>query len=193
MYDRSLEYVHLSMCLEGLDNIMTCPVPGGFSIRRSRAGDEKHWARIETTAGEFGGEAEALKGFEKYYGADKLLLPERMYFITDETGIPAATASAWFNGRDGALHWVAVREDMQGKGLSKPIVSAALLRLRDLGYTRVTLSTQPPSWVAVKVYLEFGFRPVRPAAQKEYNGWVQVFSKLGTDFPEELCTDYRLP
>ena len=60
----------------------------------------------------------------------------------------------------GRLHWVSVDAAHQGRGLSKPLVAMALSSACcELGHREAILTTQTPSWVAIRVYHRFGFRP----------------------------------
>ena len=106
-----------------------------------------------------------------------------MIFLTDG-GKPFATATAWFSDDDpseGRLHWVSVDRAHQGKGLSKPLVSLAMHRMRALGYKTAYLTTQTASWVAIKVYAQFGFRAdVRE--EREIEGWKLVEEKTKLKF-----------
>ena len=101
-------------------------------------------------------------------------------------GEPFATATAWHDhGAQGRLHWVGVDAAHQGMGLSKPLVSLALQRLREVGYRSAMLTTQTASWVAIKVYHRFGFRPLlRKCCEAE--GWKIVSDKTGIDFLQYL-------
>lgn len=83
------------------------------------------------------------------------------------------------------MHWVSVDQAHQGLGLSKAVVSLAMHRLRELGHTSAFLTTQTASWVAIKVYHRFGFRPdVREENQIE--GWRIVSERTGIDFMKDL-------
>lgn len=192
MYDRSIPYVHLSMYAPRLNDIKSFDIPEGCAMRTYMPGDEEHWARIEMTAGEFEDIPGALEGFERYYGADRALLPGRMFFIIDEHGIPAATATAWFSGKDPCLHWVAVREDMQRRGLARPVIAASLKRMAELGGSYAVLGTQPSSWVAIKLYLEFGFLPLYSPDEKVLAGWDITYQKLGKVFDVSKCARFDM-
>lgn len=188
MYDRSLPYVHLEMETPLPAGDVRAELPEGFSIRTYQEGDDRYWAEIETTAGEFECVGDALaRGFDAYYGTDRELLPGRMFFVISPDGIPVATATAWFNGRFGCLHWVAVHADYQRLGISRCVISRALRRLRELSYDHCSLGTQPASWVAIRLYEEFGFRPVLRDSQAVVTGWQQTYAKLGKEWKEELC------
>ena len=68
-----------------------------------------------------------------------------MVFIEDNAGRKVATATAFYdvygNDRSGAgwLHWVAVRREYQGKGLSKPLISYVLRLMPELGYSHAVV------------------------------------------------------
>ena len=187
MFDRTMPDVHLEMRLPRLADVPDTPPPEGFSIRTYRPGEEAAWAAIETAAGEFSDPADALRAFEVHFGADRALLPERMFFAVDREDRPVATASAWFRGETGMLHWVAVHGDCQGQGLARPVISAALRRLESMGYKEVELGTQPPSWLAIRLYLKYGFVPVWKDDAAVIAGWEAVYRKIGKEFARELC------
>ena len=100
-----------------------------------------------------------------------------MYFVVNEAGQKLATASAYWNihvgddGKNGWLHWVAVRKEAQGRGLAKPLITHTLMRLKELGYERAVIPTQTTTWLACRLYLDLGFRPVPENAAKSRTGW----------------------
>ena len=83
-----------------------------------------------------------------------------MFFIVDPYGKKVATATAFFDEKlpGGWLHWVSVSRDAQGKGLSRPLIAHTLHRLQALGYKELFVPTQTTTWVAAKLYLDFGSR-----------------------------------
>ncbi|MDO5322997.1 MAG: GNAT family N-acetyltransferase [Clostridia bacterium] len=180
MWDTSVEKVHLAMELDSLENLPQHPLPQRYGWRFYQPGDEIHWARIETSAGEFSQIEGGLRRFERDF-SDREPLPERMMFLMDG-GVPFATATAWFEP-DGAglLHYVAVDAAHQGQGLSRALTGLGMNRLRELGHRNARLGTQTYSWVAIRVYHEFGFRPVIHGMD-DMRGWRIVSEKTGIDF-----------
>ena len=75
------------------------------------------------------------------------------------------------DGVNGMLHWVAVRREDQGHGLSKPLIAHALQRMQVLGYRRAVVPTQTTTWLACKVYLDLGFQPIPKNAERNRAGW----------------------
>lgn len=180
MWDTSVEMIELTMALDCLDDLPAHPLPEQYGCRTYRPGDELHWARIETSAGEFSKVEAGLRRFEGEF-PDREPLSERMLFLTDN-GVPFATATAWF-APDGAglLHYVAIDAAHQGQGLSRPLTALALKRMHELGHRRARLGTQTYSWVAIRVYREFGFHP-QVCGDTERRGWRIVAEKTGIDF-----------
>lgn len=186
MHDRSIPMISLAMKADTLENMPAFDLPEGYSWRYYQPGDEQIWAQIETSAGEFEAVEGGIAGFHHYY-PETDQLDGRMIFLT-ENGVPFATATAWFGDDDpneGRLHWVSVDEPHQGRGLSWPLVSMTMHRMRKLGHQTAYLTTQTASWVAIRVYHRFGFRPdVRE--EKEIEGWRIVSEKTGIDFMKDI-------
>ena len=109
------------------------------------------------------------------------------------TGEKVATATAFYDIRgidqsaDGWLHWVAVRKEDQGKGLSKPLISHVIQIMKALSQTHCKIPTQTTTWVAVKVYLDLGFRPIEKNLVNSRDGW-RIIKRL-TDHPALAMLD----
>ena len=183
MWDTTVPMISLAMRAASLEDLPVFALPSHCGWRFYQPGDERHWARIETSAGEFDRPEAALEGFSQAFAGGKP--EERMLFLTDG-GEPFATATAWRDhGAQGRLHWVGVDAAHQGMGLSKPLVSLALQRLREVGYRSAMLTTQTASWVSIKVYHRFGFRPLL-RNRCEAEGWKIVSDRTGIDFLQYL-------
>lgn len=155
-----------------LRDIISCPLPAGYSFRFYQPGDASAWLEIEQSAREFLSAEEGQKSWAKYFGGHEEELTGRMLFVLNSSGQPVATATAYHDAMDeraGWLHWVAVRRTEQGKGLSKPLVLRALSLLRELGYPYACVPTQTTTWLAVKVYLDCGFTPLN--IKEGMRGW----------------------
>jgi ribosomal protein S18 acetylase RimI-like enzyme len=71
--------------------------------------------------------------------------------------------SAWysreFRGEDhGRIHWLAVRPAYRRRGLARAALSHAMNRLAEW-HDRCWLDTQAHRLPAIRLYLDFGFRP----------------------------------
>lgn len=168
-----------------LDVLPEYPLPDGYRFVFYRPGDRDSWIAIERSAKEFSARDQGLAAWERYFGGHEELLPGRMVFIENRAGEKVATAAAWFDvihgdpSGAGWVHWVAVRRDCQGRGLSKPLVARVLGLLKGLGCPRAKVPTQTTSWVAVKVYLDLGFRPIPRNAINSRDGWRIVKALTG--------------
>ena len=175
-YDSRIKYYELLLERE-LDNLPAFPLPEGYRFVFFQPGDRDAWIEIEKSAKEFTTYEQGLEAWNKYYGGREDLLPQRMVFVENTAGEKVATATAYIDitGRDqsgsGWLHWVAVRRDFQGRGLSKPLISYVLGVMRALGHTRGKIPTQTTTWLACKVYLDLGFVPLPQNAVNSKDGW----------------------
>ena len=183
-HDPRLPYYDLILSRD-LSGIREYPLPEGYSYACYAPGGSREWIGIEMSAREFGCEEEGRKAWDRFFGGRETLLPERMFFVLNSAGYGVATATAYFDihtgddGENGWLHWVAVRREEQGRGLSKPLITHTLARLADLGYRRAFIHTQTTTWLACRIYLDLGFVPDPANAEKSRRGWEIVKSLTG--------------
>ena len=176
-HDSRIKYYELLLERETLEDIPSYALPKGYQFVFYQSGDRDVWIDIEKSAKEFQSYEQGLKSWDKYYNGKDNELVRRMVFIENEAGKKVATATAYYDiyGRDksgaGWLHWVAIRREYQGKGLAKPLISYVLSIMKDLGYTRAKIPTQTTTWVACKIYLDFGFVPIKENAVNSRDGW----------------------
>jgi len=176
-HDSRIRYYELMLKRERLDDLPKYDLPEGYSFAMYRPGDRDHWITIEHSAKELMGHSHGVDVWARYFGWNETELPERMVFIENEAGEKVATATAYFDiyGRDqsgaGWLHWVAVRREDQGKGLARPLIAYTLRLLRQLGHSRAIIPTQTNTWLACKLYLDFGFQPIPENAARNRDGW----------------------
>ncbi len=167
MVDTSIPYKKIIMKLDSSDNIPRPAVlPENFYFRMYQDGDAAHWARIETSVGEFKKEEDALKYFSEEFLPHAAELKRRCVFICSPEGLPIATGTAWFfcnNSRIfSQLHWIAVSPEYQKKGLGKAAVQKVLAVFREISPDEdVLLRTQTWSHEAVRLYHRLGFRVMR--------------------------------
>ena len=175
-HDSRIKYYEL-LLERDLDNLAQYELPEGYRFAFYQHGDCDAWIAIEKSAKEFENYEQGLAAWNKYYATNEQELGNRMVFIENEKGKKVATATAYYDitGRDqsgaGWLHWVAVQREYQGKRLSKPLIAHVLNIMRALGYTHAKIPTQTTTWLACKVYLDFGFRPLPQNAVNSKEGW----------------------
>lgn len=175
-HDDRIKYYEL-LLERDLDLLPRFSLPEGYKFVFYKQGDRDIWIDIERSAKEFINYAQGLDAWNRYYANNEKALSDRMVFIENVNGEKVATATAYYDitdndkSGDGWLHWVAVRREYQGKGLSKPLISYVLEVMRGLGYTHAKIPTQTTTWLACKIYLDFGFVPLPSNAINSRNGW----------------------
>jgi GNAT superfamily N-acetyltransferase len=155
-----VEDEELWMLRENLDDLPSHPLPPGYAIRWHQPGDELIWAELQAPFYEPG--AITPETFYRWFGTDAGAHARRIAFLVDASGQAVATSAAWshdgFRGPEwGRVHWVAVAEGYQGRGLGKALLSATLRRLVELGHTKAYLTTSRDRPKAVGLYRYFGF------------------------------------
>lgn len=174
--DKRIKYYEL-LLERNLDNITYYPLPDEYHFEFYRDGDRDGWIEIEKSVKEFSSYEEGLSAWNRYYSGREIELLDRMVFVVNDSGEKVATATAFYdiNGTDkdnsAWLHWVAVKRQYQGAGLSKPLITYVLKIMKSLGYTQVKIPTQTNTWLAVKIYLDLGFTPIPENAVDSYDGW----------------------
>jgi len=156
------EDIQITMARDDIDNVPVIDLPDGYAFRNFQDGDEVAWTAIQRASDPFNVIDDGL--FEREYGSAIDALPDRMWFVTTEEDEAIGTISSWWeHGPDqpddrGRIHWVAVRPDHQRRGISKPMMTKALTEMASY-HTSAMLGTSSGRPWAVKVYLDFGFRP----------------------------------
>ena len=191
-HDFRIRYYELLLEAD-IGDIPERPLPAGYSYAFYQDGDRDAWIDIEKSAREFSTVEEGERAWGRYYAGREEELKSRMVFVVNAAGEKVATATAFYDitGRDtsgsGWLHWVAVRREEQGKGLSKPLITHVLSIMRKMGQTHAKIPTQTTTWVACKVYLDLGFRPIPQNLINSRDGW-RIIRRL-TEHPALVTLD----
>ena len=160
----SLDYedVQIFMMRPDFENVHDCDLPPGYRFRPFQPGDDAIWTEIQRAAEPFNEIDDDL--FERQYGSARDDLPSRMWFVRTGADKDIATISAWWehgahvpNDR-GRIHWVAVHPLHQRRGITKPMMTLAMQRMAQSHPSAMLDTSSGRPW-AVKVYLDFGFRP----------------------------------
>ena len=188
-YDNHDERIcHYELLLESdITEVPQYELPKGYRFVSYTDNDRDAWIDIEISAKEFVNYKQGLEAWNRYYAAKLDELPGRMFFIETDEGEKIATATAFYDihGRDtsnGWLHWMAVKREYQGNGLSKPLITYVLRAMNKLGYVSAKIPTQTNTWLACKVYMDLGFIPVKKNLKHSYEGWkiIKALTKHGT-------------
>lgn len=177
-----MQKIRVKMVRNNLLQIPKYELPESYKIRLFQTGDEHNWARIETSVGEFVNEKAGREHFNQEFGKQLDDMEKRCLFIENPEGEAIATTTAWHSDLSGSreligrIHWVAVMPAYQGKGLAKPLLSAALEVLANY-HTSAYLRTQTTSYQAVNMYVNYGFKPYHYQASCE-KAWEILSGKL---------------
>lgn len=177
MINRNLKYVDAYMIYEDLSKIPDYKLPEGFSFRGFKNGDQKHWVDIEVSSGDIVDEQTGFEKFDDYYGKYLKDLEDRFVFVVDSDGTPVATVCGWYMQKPindvitGDLHWLAVKKEYQGLGLSKPLIVESMKIMYKYGHKGAFCHSQTHTWLACKIYLSLGWKKYRPKNQsiEEFN------------------------
>ncbi|MYG08959.1 GNAT family N-acetyltransferase, partial [Candidatus Poribacteria bacterium] len=167
------------MIREHMENIPQFPIPKGFAIR-NYCPDEGHiWTRILKAAEPYIDIDDGL--FDREFGRYLSVLEDRSFYLTTDAGEEIGTITAWWqpdiDGKTcGQIHWVAIHPDYQGRGLSKPMMSVAMTRLKQ-SHERCFLGTSTGRIPAIKLYLDFGFIPDL-SRENSQEAWTEVASVI---------------
>ena len=158
MLDRTIPFCNIIMRCDRILP-MEVKVPEGYAIRAYQPGDEAAWAALHVATGDFATPDEASAYFLTTYGSDL----SRALFAVSPEGNSIGTVTAWTDPRGDAtvrsIHWLAVDEGHQRKGIGKALCKTALkLMRREDNAAPVYLHTQPWSWKAVLLYTAQGFK-----------------------------------
>ena len=162
MLDKTLPYYNIIMkrCMGAY--IPEVNLPEGYVFKLYTDGDEKGWAEIMVSVGEFDTYEEALECFNNDYVPNKDELARRCLFIQSANGELIGTLTNWWNytqdRRDPSIHWVGVKPEYQGLGLGKALVYEGMRRMIELeGDRDFFLHTQTWSYKAISIYLKAGY------------------------------------
>ena len=162
--EKTLEYHELLMTYDDTSKYGNYELPIGFHYEFFKPGDEEEWVNIHIESGEFTSYEKGLKHFHDFFDYFKDELSKRCFFIETDSGEKIATATiSLLEEKEGiyeaAVDWVAIKEEYQGKKLAKPLISYLIRLANELGHDKLILHTQTHTWLAAKLYLDFGFEP----------------------------------
>lgn len=170
--DRRIPYCNVLMRCRQPARTLSCALPEGYCFHFFQPGDEVRWAEIEADIGDFASREEALRYFTGRYLPHREALSQRCFFVLDRAGRAVGTCMAWRDPKGekevSSLHWLAVLEDCQGRGLGKALLNKALSLYADWEAFPVYLHTQPWSYRAVGLYSRAGFHLLKSDSFSDY-------------------------
>ena len=170
--EKTLKYYELLMVTNLNTPLQKVELPKGFSFKfwdNHNCIDD--WVNIHLDTGEFNSLQGAYDIFNNFYHKFYNELTTRCIFIENSKGEKIATATVSPTNEYGykcVIDWFAISPKAQGLKLSKPLLLKTLEIAKHLGYKKILLHTQTHTWLAAKIYLDYGFVPFKT---KGNNGW----------------------
>ncbi len=175
MIDKSLPYIPIVLTKTDTRNYPRHDLPEGYSFAFYQKGDERAWAELEYSLGQFESVEDGIECFYDEFLNDQVCNPEeRMFFVKDEKGKCVATLSLWDGIHLGKkcqrAHWLAVSDECAGKGIAKALFTRLLDLYNELGYEGfIYLLTATWYYPAIGIYRKFGFSEYRGEKSLEPN------------------------
>lgn len=170
--EKTLKYYELLMIKDIRKQINPIPLPDGFSfVFWDNDNCINDWVNIHIETGEFNSLQNAFNFFHDFYDNFYAEISKRCIFIVNKKGEKIATATVSPTreyGYNCAIDWFAISPKAQGLQLSKPLLSKVISIAKELGYKDILLHTQTHTWLAAKIYLDFGFTPYKTQGNQ---GW----------------------
>jgi GNAT superfamily N-acetyltransferase len=160
-HDSSRQGTRVLMVRPHMKDVPVAAFPEGYGIRTMSRRDIGLWIDIQRDAERYLEIKDGL--FEQEFGYSNAAIQWRSFIVTAPRGLGVGTVSAWydrdFRGAEyGRIHWVAIRESFQGRGLGKAALAHAMHVLAQW-HDRCYLVTSTERVVAIRLYLDFGFEP----------------------------------
>lgn len=183
MLDKTLPYYNIIMKRYKGTNIPPAKLPEGYIFQLYSEGDEKNWAEIMVSVGEFDDFNEAMEYFSREYLPNKKELERRLIFVVNKAGEKIGTLTNWWNytqrRRDPSVHWVGVKKEYQGLGIGKALVFEGMRQMIELeGDRDFYLHTQTWSYKAITIYIKAGYQFEK----------VETFSDYDNDYEKAIET-----
>lgn len=190
MLDKTLPHIGVLMEKPDPAHYPAFELPDGYTFCTYEEGMMDDWSRLQYGVGQIESQEEAARIFKQEFMPFPKDLNEKSVFVKDNAGTIVAAAMLWNGNHFGKtlqrLHWLAVADEHQGKGIGRALVTRVLELFQELKYEgSIYLTTQTWSYPAIAIYLQFGFRPY--LGEKPEN-WKSVSER----FQEENETAWKL-
>lgn len=166
MVDKTVKSMGVAMVKMDMSTYPRYEIPEGFYITGYKDGYENDWADIAKEQFILGSREDGLQMFRGEFtnrGEMWARLKDACLFAVEEkTGKVAAMLTLWeggiVKGSCRRVHWVATREEFQGKGIIKAMMTYAMDLYHKQGSTGpCILATGTENWQAIRIYKKFGF------------------------------------
>ena len=158
-----------------LEALPPLDLPKGMQLRSFQEDDDEAWSHIISVS------FKRPYDFNEHMKKDSAYQAERVLFVLVD-GVFAATAAAWQVEKTpadtGYLHMVGALPEYKGRKLGYFISLAAMHKLRQEGFSRVSLNTDDFRLPAIKTYLSLGFVPDLLMHLSMPERWEKIYTLL---------------
>lgn len=166
LFDR--EHMHrnqLKMYWFTTNDLPELTLPEGYSFSHYKDESDIHDWYVSICSGEPGDKAAELAMYKREIIDFTDITPTEDMWFLDYLGEHVGTATSFVHKSTGAgdMHWVGIKKEFRGKGLSKYLSYIVQKTLKERGVPYVSLTTGESRPAAVKSYLTAGFLPVEYA------------------------------
>lgn len=180
LFDRNLYTSQLKMYWLKDSEVTEPELPEGYSFSHYKGPEDFHdWCECIRTGEPLSPQEEAAQ-FKREIFDFKYIVPERDLWFLDYKGQHVGTATTYIDLETGIgdVHWVGIRSEFRGKGLSKYLTMRVMKTLKEQDCRFVSLTTRENRPYAVRAYLKAGFLPVEYAEGMEKR-WLKVMETNG--------------
>ena len=160
--DKSYAYEELLMVHDGT-KIEEISMPEGYTLANHALDYKEDWCKMMLHHGMFFSEQEVQDYWNKMVQQNAAFLDQNFFIALDAQGNMAGAAGLWpgthFGRESMRLHYLAVDEAHQNRGLATALVIHALNVHQKRSRDPLYLSTQAQSWPAIVLYEKLGFHP----------------------------------
>lgn len=165
LFDRNLHRNQLKMYWFTKNDLPELTLPEGYAFSHYKDENDIHDWYVSICTGEPGGKEEELAMYQREIIDFTDITPTEDMWFLDYKGQHIGTATSFVHKSTGTgdMHWVGIKKEFRGKGLSKYLSYIVQKTLKERGVPYVSLTTGEGRPAAVKSYLTAGFLPVEYA------------------------------
>lgn len=185
LFDRNLARNQLKMYWFTKNDLPELTLPEGYSFSHYRDESDIHDWYVSICTGEPGDKQAELAMYKREITDFVDITPSEDMWFLDYNGQHIGTATSFVHKSTGTgdMHWVGIKKEFRGRGLSKYLSYIVQKTLKDRGVPYISLTTGEGRPAAVKSYLTAGFIPVE-YAEGMVKRWEAVLENFGIDSVE---------
>ena len=164
VFDSTIPHYPVYMILDHIESSYTTTLPSSYTTKTFEPKYAKQWVLLMLHTGLVKDIQEGMDYMEQTFLANLEETKQKMFLVVDEKDEVVGSCSLWtgkhFPQLPYRLHWLAVDENHQCKGIAKALVFRCLQLYQSYHLDKpLYLATQTNSYIAISFYLSIGFQP----------------------------------